>query len=170
MVCFDVSPLIPSRLGATFTLDVDAGYQRLVGVSTEPTEALELSFLRGSIQAIRVQQGVLVRGTLESQLTLECVRCLEPFTFPFTLELEEIFRLAEAEPIPEMPYSVSDNGWLDLTPLLREQSWLNIPLKPLCSPDCKGLCPQCGVNLNLESCACKDTRIDPRMAVLENFL
>jgi len=167
MVCLDVSPLIPARLGAAFTLDVDAGPQSLIDVSTK---ALESSFLRGTIQAIRVQGGVLVRGTLESQLVLECVRCLEPFTFPITLELEEIFRFAGTESTPEILYSVSDSGWLDLTPLLREQSWLSIPLKPLCSPDCKGLCPQCGVNLNLESCTCENAKINPHLAVLKEFL
>jgi len=168
MVGFDVSPLVQARPGAAFTVDVDTGPQSLSDASA--TETLEVSFLRGTLQATRVQNGVLIRGALDSQLTLECVRCLEPFDLPITLELEETFRLAGTKPVPDMPYAVNDSGWLDLTPLLREQSWLSIPLKPLCSPDCKGLCPQCGANLNLESCTCQDTKIDPRLAVLREFL
>jgi len=65
---------------------------------------------------------------------------------------------------------VSDDGWLDLTPLLREQAWVALPMKPLCRPDCKGLCPQCGANLNLESCTCESVKIDPRLALLKDLL
>lgn len=162
MVCFDISALIKARLGASFTLNVDTGPQSL--------SDLEVDFLRGTIQVIRVQGGLLVQGAVESQLGLECVRCLESFVLPITLELEETFRLPGASLRPEIPYAVSDDGWLDLTPLLREQSWLVIPMKPLCRPDCKGLCPQCGVNLNIKSCACKDTKNDPRLALLKELL
>jgi len=162
MVRFDVSALINARLGTSSTLNVDTGPQSL--------SDLEVEFFRGTIQVIRVQDSLLVQGTVESQLGLECVRCLEPFVLPITLELEETFRLPGASLRPEIVFAVSDDGGLDLTPLLREQSWLVIPMKPLCRPDCKGLCSQCGVNLNIESCACEDTKIDPRLALLKELL
>jgi uncharacterized protein len=162
MVRFDVSSLIKAQPGTTLTLDLDVGPERLID--------LEVQFLRGTIRVTRVQGGVLVQGTLESQLSQECVRCLELFKLPIALELEETFRLPGASRQVDTPYAVSEGGWLDLTPLLREQSWLAIPMKPLCNPNCKGLCPQCGVNLNLESCACENTRIDPRLAVLKELL
>lgn len=168
MIRFDVSALTQARLGAAFTLDVDAGPQSLTDYLDE--QPLEVEFLSGTLQATRVQGGVLVQGVLESQLKLECVRCLEPFTLPITLELEETFRLAGTSPKPDMPYSVSENGWIDLTSLLREQGWLSIPMKPLCKSDCRGLCVQCGANLNLEPCTCESTRNDPRLAVLEELL
>jgi uncharacterized protein len=162
MIRFDVSPLIKARPGASLTLNVETGPQNL--------SDREVDFLRGTVQVIRVQGGLLVRGTVESQLTLECVRCLEPFVLPVGLEVEETFRLSEASLRPDMPYAVGDDGWLDLAPVLREQAWLAIPIKPLCQSDCKGLCPQCGTNLNLESCNCEDTRIDPRLASLKDLL
>lgn len=168
MIRFDVSALTQARLGAAFTLDVDAGPQCLTDGLDE--QALEVDFLRGTVQVTRVQGGVLVQGALGSQLRLECVRCLESFTLPITLELEETFRLAGTSPKPDMLYSVSDGGWMDLTPLLREQGWLSIPMKPLCTPDCDGLCAQCGANLNLEPCECESARGDPRLAVLEELL
>ncbi|MBU0703931.1 MAG: DUF177 domain-containing protein [Chloroflexi bacterium] len=168
MICFDVSALTQARLGAAFTLDVDAEPQCLTDGLDE--QSLEVDFLRGTVQFTRVQGGVLVQGALGSQLKLECGRCLEFFTLPITLELEETFRLAGTSPKPDMPYSVSDSGWVDLIPLLREQGWLSIPMKPLCTPDCNGLCVQCGANLSLESCACESTRGDPRLAVLEELL
>lgn len=169
MLHFDVSALINARLGTSFTLDVDAGARGLAGGMSESTKVLEVDFVRGTIQVIRVQGGLLVQGTVESQLLLECVRCLEPFVFPTVLELEETFRLPGASPRPGT-CAVGDDGWLDLTPLLREQCWLAIPMKPLCHPDCRGLCPRCGVNLNFESCACKDVKIDPRLASLKELL
>jgi uncharacterized protein len=170
MLHFDVSALIKARLGVSLAFDVGAGPQSLFDGSTDPAETLELDFVRGAIQVIRVQDGLLVQGAVESQLKLECVRCLEPFAFPTTLELEDTFRLPEATPKPEAPYTISNDGWLDLTLLLREQSWLAIPMKPLCCSDCNGLCPQCGVNLNLESCDCENKIIDPRLAALKELL
>ena len=162
MVRFDVSSLVKAQPGTTLSLDVDAGPQNLGD--------LEVGFLRGTIQVTRVQAGLLVEGTLESQLSLECVRCLEPFVLPVELELEETFRLPGVGLRPEMPYAVSESGWLDLTPLVREQSWLVIPMKPLCDASCRGFCSQCGVNLNVESCTCEDSSIDPRLALLKELL
>jgi len=162
MIRFDVSALIKARLGTSLALNVDTGPQTLTD--------LKVNFLRGIVQVVRVQGGLLVRGTVESQLGLECVRCLESFIFPITLELEETFQLPGAGPRPDVSYAVGSDGWLDLALLLREQAWVAIPMKPLCDPDCKGLCPQCGVNLNLESCTCREVRVDPRLALLRDLL
>jgi len=178
MIRFDVSALTQARLGTSLNLDVDTGPQRLTDGSTETlsssvetlAKVLEVDFLRGTLQAIRVQEGLLIQGALESQLGLECVRCLEHFVLPITLEIEEIFQLPRTDPQPDVSYVVSDDGWLNLSPLLREQAWVAIPMKPLCRPDCNGLCPQCGANLNLESCACDRERIDPRMAALKDLV
>lgn len=160
MIRFDVSALIKARLGKTLTLNLDTGPQTL--------KDLEVSFLRGSVQATRVQSGLLIQGAVASQLRLECVRCLEPFNFPLVLELEEIFRLSPTK--AHLPYYVGEDGWIDLAPLLREQAWVEIPMKPLCRPDCKGLCPHCGANLNIEPCTCKQSRIDPRLAPLQKLM
>ena len=162
MIRFDVSTLTKAQLGTTLTLDLETGPQRLID--------LELDFLRGTLQAIRVQGGLLVRGTIESQLCLDCVRCLEPFVLPITLEIEEVFRLPGASPVLDGSYSVGADGWLDMSPLLREHAWVAIPMKPVCAPDCKGLCPVCGVNLNLESCTCERDQLDPRLEVLKGLL
>jgi uncharacterized protein len=163
MIRFDVSLLTKARLGASLTLNVDTGPQSLTD--------LEVDFLRGTIRVVRVREGLLVQGIVKSQLCLECVRCLESFVLPITLELEEIFRLPGAGArSPDVPYAVGDDGWLDLAPLLREDAWVAIPMKPLCHADCKGLCPQCGANLNIESCTCESAGIDPRLALLKDLL
>ena len=162
MISFDVSVLTKARLGASLTLNVDTGPQSLTD--------LKVNFLHGTVQAIRVPDGLLIQGIVESQLRLECVRCLDPCALPITLELEEVFGLPGANQRQGVTYVVGDGGWLDLAPLLCEQSWTAIPMKPLCRADCKGLCPQCGANLNRESCTCESAQIDPRLAVLKDLL
>jgi len=158
----NVSTLLKARLGKSLTLSVDTGPQKL--------DDLAVDFLRGTVQVTRIQKGLFVSGTVTSRLDLECVRCLESFAFPISLELEETFRLPGTDPRQDAPYMVDDNGKIDLVPLLREHAWISIPMKPLCAPDCKGLCPRCGVNLNRESCTCEEEQVDPRLAVLKDFL
>lgn len=162
MVRFDVSSLTKAPLGTSLTLDVDTGPQDLTD--------LKVDFIRGMLVVTRVQGGVLVQGTLSSRLEQECVRCLEPSEHSIDLKLEETFRLPGTNPQIDTLYQVGENGKLDLTPILREQSWLAIPMKPLCHPDCRGLCPQCGANLNQEECACERTHVDPRLAALRELL
>jgi uncharacterized protein len=162
MMRFDVSALLKAQLGQSLTLNVDTGPQAL--------GELKVDYLRGTVRVFRIQNGLYVEGTVQSQLWLECVRCLEPFASPMALELEETFRLSETDPRLYIPYAISDDGWLDLAPLLREQAWLTIPMKPLCRLDCKGLCPQCGADLNHELCTCERVQIDPRLAVLKELL
>jgi uncharacterized protein len=143
-------------------MNVDVGPQCLTD--------LQVDYLRGAVQAIRVQDGLLVQGVVESQLGLECVRCLEPFSLVISSELEETYRLSGAGSRPGESYVVGDDGWLDLDPVLREQAWVDIPMKPLCRSDCKGLCPECGVNLNHDSCDCDRTEVDPRLAMLRDLI
>ncbi|RLC90702.1 MAG: hypothetical protein DRI79_04605, partial [Chloroflexi bacterium] len=88
MIRFDVSALTQARLGTSLTLNVDIGPQSLTD--------LEVDFLRGTVRVIRVQGGLLVQGTVETQVWLECVRCLDSFALPITLELEETFGLSGA--------------------------------------------------------------------------
>jgi uncharacterized protein len=162
MLTLNVSTLLKAPLGKSLTLDIDTGPKVL--------DELEVDYLRGSVQVLRVEKGLFVEGTVESQLRLECVRCLEPFAFPVTLELAELFRMPGAETTPDTVYALSEDGEIDLAPLVREHAWLAIPMKHLCDPECKGLCFHCGVNLNTESCQCEDIHVDPRLAPLKELL
>ncbi|RME68679.1 MAG: DUF177 domain-containing protein, partial [Nitrospirae bacterium] len=62
------------------------------------------------------------------------------------------------------------NDELDITSIVQEQILLNLPMKPLCMPECKGLCPRCGMNLNTGTCDCPRTEIDPRWSALKKLL
>jgi uncharacterized protein len=162
MIRSDASSLFKARLGTSLALDVNTGPKNLGD--------LQVGYLRGTLRAIRVQDGLLVQGSVESQLMLECVRCLEPFDLPVTLELEETYRIPGAGSKLNSNYKVGEDGWLDLAPLIREQAWIAIPMKPLCRPDCQGLCPQCGENRNLGLCNCSQQKVDPRLALLKDLM
>jgi len=72
---------------------------------------------------------------------------------------------------PERPVRVTEEGWVDLAPLVREYLWLGLPANPVCSPTCAGLCPRCGGNIDRGECSCGDkVPIDPRWAVLQTLL
>ncbi|MGQ9622703.1 MAG: YceD family protein [Candidatus Caldatribacteriaceae bacterium] len=123
---------------------------------------------------------ILVEGRLTTALLLFCARCLEPFLYPmnipFRLELRNASRLtrpsdieAEAEEGDEVRYFTEEENYVNITQEVREIILVNIPMKPLCRPDCKGLCPVCGVNRNEVQCLCEVGEIDPRLVVLKNW-
>ena len=117
-----------------------------------------------------------VTGRVTTRLQLECGRCLEPFEIavdnPFELRyVPEPAAVAEGEEREvtedDLTTAYYKEDSLDLGELMHEQFVLALPMKPLCSERCKGLCVHCGTNLNKESCACAPSWTDPRLAVLE---
>ena len=83
---------------------------------------------------------LVLAGALKAELRLECARCGEPFTGKFSETFDELYEDAVES--------------IDVRGCLRESAALMMPLKPLCSPECKGLCRSCGGNLNLKACGC----------------
>ncbi|MBI3177711.1 MAG: DUF177 domain-containing protein, partial [Chloroflexi bacterium] len=76
----------------------------------------------------------------------------------------------EFPPNPLAEFAVEESGFLDLAPVLREDLWLAMPQYPLCRPDCRGLCPNCGQNWNDGPCNCANEDINPRLEVLKKLL
>ena len=117
-------------------------------------------------------------GTVTTELELACSRCLDPFRLPVAapfdlryLPLSAVSTDVEREVDDEdLETSYYENDAIDLNELLREQFYLALPMKPLCQDDCRGLCPQCGTNLNTGSCDCAPVWEDPRLAPLKNLL
>uniref|UniRef100_A0A7V3YLY1 DUF177 domain-containing protein n=1 Tax=Candidatus Caldatribacterium californiense TaxID=1454726 RepID=A0A7V3YLY1_9BACT len=123
---------------------------------------------------------ILVEGRLRTALLLHCARCLEPFLYPmdipFRLELRNASRLtrpsdfeAEAEETVEVRYFTEEENYVDVTQEIQEIVLLNVPMKPLCRPDCRGLCPVCGGNRNEVQCRCEEQEIDPRLVALKRW-
>lgn len=121
-----------------------------------------------------VESGYLLTGRLRYVPRLVCDRCLRevPETRDIPLELLVLTHAkapeAEEQELEEKDLSVVhlSGDILDTEPLVVEQIQLNIPMKPLCRPDCAGLCPVCGIDLNEESCDCERQTPDPRWAAL----
>lgn len=122
-----------------------------------------------------VLDGVLVSGTARVTLTGECSRCLEPMTSDEDVDLQELFLYpptdAKGREIPDASgdedeqYRVEDD-LIDLEPVLRDAVVLELPVTPLCSPDCPGLCPECGARL-ADDPEHKHDAVDPRWAALD---
>jgi uncharacterized protein len=116
-------------------------------------------------------------GTVKSELELACSRCLEPFRLPVNAAFDLRYlpaseASAEAEREVEeddLEISYYRDDQIDVNELLREQFYLALPMKPLCRDDCRGLCAQCGTNLNTGTCACAAVWEDPRLAPLRNL-
>lgn len=159
MLQFDLSPLVGARPGERLVFSLDEGPQQL--------EEVAASFLRGELWFTRIEKGILVEGEVETEIQVPCVRCLESFPLPAALEIEEIIGLNKH---PDVTYAITDEGWFEGAPLIREQALVSIPLKALCSPDCKGICPECGSNLNTDDCGCNREPVDLRMAALASLL
>jgi uncharacterized protein len=119
--------------------------------------------INGAVRLEKHGRDILVRGHLQGHLQLACGRCVENFDAPVDADFD---LLMVPGPGPgtgeEEELSASDldldyysGETLDLETVIREQIILVVPLKPLCTEDCKGICPRCGAVLNLEECACK---------------
>jgi uncharacterized protein len=113
-------------------------------------------------------------GSVKTTLDLPCSRCLEPFMWPvdasFDLRYQPHARnTGEGEREIEeddLTTAFYENDTIDLGQLMREQFYLALPMKPLCTDDCQGLCAQCGTNLNRGRCSCVREWVDPRLAAL----
>jgi uncharacterized protein len=119
-----------------------------------------------------------VKGYATTTLELSCSRCAEPFEMPFA-ERFDLRYLPQTAIAAEGEHEIKDDdlaasfyseGALDVIDLLREQFQLALPMKPLCSDECRGLCPECGANLNRTECGCKPVWEDPRLAPLKVLL
>lgn len=131
--------------------------------------------VKGEIE--KVEGRYVVRGTIESDQSLDCSRCLEPIEKRSIIRFDVGYVPADSEPreldhelrIEDLDIAVLEGDRLDLNELAREQILLSLPEQIFCKEDCKGLCQKCGANRNLIDCNCEEKEIDPRWSALKNF-
>ena len=169
MLSFNVAALLRSAPGTS---------ERFPVVLPRLEVAADLEVARpveGEIRLSRTSRSILVRGHVDTALVEMCSRCLAPVVAPVSVDIDE-----EALPSIDidtgLPVDASaepealrldDHHELDLTPAVRDAISLAEPIAPLCRPDCLGLCPVCGVDLNLDpGHPHEDDDIDPRLASL----
>jgi uncharacterized protein len=114
--------------------------------------------------------GVLVRGSMQTSVEMDCRRCLEVVRTPIDQEIGLWFQSAESAEGDDEAYTLPERGTeLDLTEAVREQLVLAAPTYALCSEDCRGLCPKCGANRNEAPCECAPDEGDSPWSVLKNI-
>jgi uncharacterized protein len=122
--------------------------------------------ITAELRAQSVVEGILVTGRVEGSSELRCARCLSEFSSPLHLEVCELFAMPGHEPVSEDAYTVTGTE-MDLEPMLRDVVALALPLNPLCTEECKGMCAHCGTDLNAGTCECTEDDRDPRWAPLD---
>lgn len=117
---------------------------------------------------------IRLRGRFKGNFKVPCARCVEPVQVPLEAEFDLIFRPLGADAgaqersisAQETEIGYYQKDGLLLEDVLREQVLLSLPVRTLCKSDCKGLCPRCGKNRNLEACSCEEGPADPRWEAL----
>jgi len=133
--------------------------------------------LRTKARVWKAGQSVVVQGTVQTVLKLNCVRCLKEFSYPLSSALnltlvpskkapdeEEVELKAE-----EMESTFFEGGEIPLSEIACEQIFLDLPYQPLCDEACKGLCPVCGKDLNLSVCDCTPDELESGFSVLKKL-
>lgn len=149
--------------------------------------------VKALVEILPLDSGCLIRGKLTGKLILCCSRCAEDVPYELSWDFEEFeslpnsFLAKDAEEnqskenssLNSMVELASDESritlvqgqpLLDLGAILWEEFLLAQPLSPLCKPNCQGLCPNCGANLNSETCRCQKDEGDPRLAIFRKLI
>jgi uncharacterized protein len=160
------------RLNVGFFLNQPVGYSRdfpfdFPELRLDPD--LELQNLSGSARVSRTPQGLLVQVKMAAQVLAQCGRCLTEFEQPLNIDFTELFAFSERT-TGESGLILPENAHIDLAPLVREYMLLEIPISPLCRPDCQGLCPVCGERILDQTHVHEEESIDPRLAGLKKLL
>ncbi len=139
----------------------------VVGVSEV---AVDVSMTRG-------EDDIFAAGVVAGTVHLQCSRCLAEFDqrveatveAPFFPKSHDITAGEEELEEDEGDLNIYEGDTLDIFPVLHDQLFLALPIKPLCREDCKGLCPKCGADLNVTTCGCPAEKGESRLAVLQKL-
>ncbi len=168
---FNVAQFLKSPVGATRTYELD--------LPPRTFDALSLiEGSRGRLQLVRLERSILATLSLAAKVEQECSRCLDSYQHPLRIEFDEQFypsmdvETGRALEVPDAPntFAIDMDHVLDLTEAIRQYLVLGLPMHPLCTESCPGLCPSCGHNLNEGVCACAEEPVASPFAVLRTLL
>ena len=167
---YNVAQLLKEPTGATRSYQVEQRFTGVPGITDR---------VCGQLDMLRTHQGILVNAKLDIESTLMCSRCLGEFTRPSTLFIEEeCFPTMDLHTGRKLPSPSEEEGalridashYLDLDEILRQYIISDGPMKPLCRPDCHGICQHCGNNLNQAQCECQAGHPGQRWTALTALL
>lgn len=151
------------------------------GLDLEIQETIESDIISSPIKAhLKIGKHgseITVKGDLTAEVKLQCSRCLKDFSEILSVPVDVVYHPVEdlkGEDNHEIKTEELDMDFysgeeMELIDLLKEQLMLNIPMKPLCTDLCKGICPGCGADLNIDNCTCNIKNIDPRFEKLKKL-
>jgi uncharacterized protein len=143
----------PLRINVGFLLKAPIGYYRDIHFDY-PKINLDEDFytdFKGFARVNRTPQGILAMCEFNATTNVVCMRCVKDIQQTLHSEFSELFAFNNRS-ATEADLYLSEDGNIDLEPLVREYLLLEVPISALCRPDCKGLCPECGEDLNLAAC------------------
>ncbi len=167
---FNVAQLLKEATGASRTYEVNIPPVDVVA----PDISVEGNIV-GTVDFLRTGSDILVSGRLETRVRKVCGRCLGEFVVAVSIEVEEIFYptidilsglAVDVPPDADEATRIDAQHILDLWEVIRQDILLSAEEFRYCRPDCKGLCPHCGQDRNLQPCTCQDNLIDERWAGL----
>jgi uncharacterized protein len=143
-------PRYPLRINVGFLLNSPIGTYR--DIHFENSEILlkpdlKLNDFSGVARVGRTPQGILLHGQFQGKAPAECVRCLTEFQQPLQASFDELYAF-DTRSVTDSGLILPEDANIDLEPLVREYLLIEMPISPLCTPDCRGLCTICGQNLN----------------------
>jgi uncharacterized protein len=160
-----------SKVGGNVSIDIDdtCPHEKDLKCTTP---------VKGQVTLANTGTLLLIGGEIHTEVKLECGRCLSEFTQPVESTVEEEFRLEKiGDSIHILPMDEEDiapdliqHNILDVPELIRQNLLVALPIQPLCKPDCQGLCPTCGQNLNMGKCKCPPAESDSPFKVLAELL
>lgn len=160
----DVSELLKKER-ANKELHLEINEEKLYDGS-EYIDLLEPIKLDGTLS--KLGDILTLNGTIHTVLELTCSRCVEKFSYPIDMTIKEKLTTNDKENKDDDLIFINSDT-IDITEIIENNIILTLPIQRLCKEDCKGLCHQCGANLNLSTCHCKNDDIDPRLAKLKDL-
>ena len=161
----------PFRLNIGFIINETVGYNRVFDVDLAALHIDDdtlVEDLTALLSLSKTQRGIIAEIRASGTVSANCARCLKEIDAKIATDFTELYAFDERGNT-EAELFVPEGGIIDFLPLVREYLLLDVPMNPLCRPDCKGLCPNCGTNWNESECDCDLEAIDPRMAKLKDL-
>jgi uncharacterized protein len=168
---YNVAQLLKEPVGSTRQFRIDSQES----IDDGATHILP----QGQVHLLRTDRGILVRANLEASMAMTCSRCLTPYHQNLSMGLEEEFFSAvdmatgqslHAPEDAEPSTTIDPHHMLDMTEAARQYCLTSQPMKPLCQPDCLGICQTCGSNRNTGSCKCDAPIADMQWGPLTRLL
>ncbi|MBL8099113.1 MAG: DUF177 domain-containing protein [Anaerolineales bacterium] len=161
----------PFRFNVGFIIHEEVGYNHDFPFEFDEIilDDLELRNFAGNANVGKTPQGLILQAEFSAETDLECVRCLTNFEHALDWSFSELYAFDNRSET-ESGLIIPDDAHLDLAELIRDYAILEIPISPVHDENCKGLCPECGQNLNVKDCGHRPAEPDSPFAKLKDLL